>query len=148
MQFTNRSNPLELPVDHIAIAVPSIAAAQPVFEQLTGGTASPVERVEAQGVNVVFIGSGTGRLELLEPLSPDSPVGRFLQKRGSGLHHVAYRVTDLAATLDTLAAAGSELIDRTPRHGAHGRLVAFIHPRSSAGVLIELVQDPIEGAAD
>jgi methylmalonyl-CoA epimerase len=141
MQFTNRSKPLELAVDHIAIAVPSIAAAQPVFEQLTGGTASPRERVEAQGVDVVFIGGGTARLELIEPLSPESAVGRFLAKRGQGLHHIAYRVDDLATTLNELAAAGTELIDRTPRHGAHGRLVAFIHPRSSAGVLIELVQD-------
>jgi methylmalonyl-CoA/ethylmalonyl-CoA epimerase len=141
MQFTNRSKPLELPVDHIAIAVPSIVAAQPIFERLTGGTASARERVEAQGVDVVFIGGGTARLELLEPHTPESAVGRFLAKRGQGLHHIAYRVDDLAATLEELAASGTELIDRTPRPGAHGRLVAFIHPRSSAGVLIELVQD-------
>jgi methylmalonyl-CoA/ethylmalonyl-CoA epimerase len=140
MQFTNRSKALELPVDHIAIAVPSIAAAQPVFELLTGGTASPPERVDTQGVDVVFIGDGVARLELLEPFAPDSPVARFLAKRGAGLHHIAYRVDDLAGTLDRLAAAGTELVDRTPRQGAHGRLVAFIHPRSSAGVLIELVQ--------
>ncbi|MEO5511925.1 MAG: methylmalonyl-CoA epimerase [Longimicrobiales bacterium] len=133
---------MELPVDHIAIAVPSIAAAQPVFELLTGGSASPRERIVTQGVDVVFVGEGPARLELLEPLSGESPVGRFLQKRGPGLHHVAYKVDDLAATLDRLSAAGTELIDRTPRQGAHGRLVAFIHPRSAAGVLIELVQDP------
>ncbi len=132
---------MEIPVDHIAIAVPSIDAARPVFELLTGGKASARERVDSQGVDVVFIGGGPARIELLEPLSPESAVGRFLEKRGQGLHHVAYRVTDIAATLSDLASKGVELIDRTPRLGAHGRLVAFIHPRSAAGVLIELVQD-------
>ena len=133
---------MELPVDHIAIAVPSIVGAQHIFEILTGGRSTLPERVDAQGVNVVFVGGGTARLELLEPLSPDTPVGRFLAKRGQGVHHVAYRVPDLAAALDRLAGEGFELIDRTPRQGAHGRLVAFVHPRSTAGVLIELVQDP------
>jgi methylmalonyl-CoA epimerase len=141
MQFSNRSKALELPVDHIAIAVPSIVAAQPVFEKMTGGKASARERVDAQGVDVVFIGQGPARIELLEPHSPETAVGRFLAKKGQGLHHVAYRVTDLAATLDRLKNEGVELIDQAPREGAHGRLVAFIHPRSSAGVLIELVQD-------
>jgi methylmalonyl-CoA epimerase len=132
---------LELPVDHIAIAVPSIVAAQPVFEKMTGGRASKRERVEAQGVDVVFVGTGPARIELLEPHSPETAVGRFLSKRGQGLHHVAYRVDDLAATLEQMKKEGVELIDQVPREGAHGRLVAFVHPRSSAGVLIELVQD-------
>lgn len=132
---------MELPVDHIAIAVPSIALAQPLFEKMTGGTASPRERVEAQGVDVVFIGAGPARIELLEPHSAESPVGRFLAKRGQGLHHIAYRVDDLAETLKALAVDGTRLIDQSPREGAHGRLVAFIHPQSAAGVLIELVQD-------
>lgn len=131
---------MELPVDHIAIAVPSIVGAQRIFETLAGAAAGPAERVDTQGVNVVFLGSGSAKLELVEPLSPDTPVGRFLAKRGQGIHHIAYRVADLAATLDRLAEAGFELIDRTPRNGAHGRLVAFIHPRSTAGVLIELVE--------
>jgi methylmalonyl-CoA/ethylmalonyl-CoA epimerase len=141
MQFSNRSKALELPVDHIAIAVPSIELARPIFERMTGGPASGRERVESQGVDVVFIGTGAARIELLEPHTAESAVGRFLAKRGQGLHHIAYRVDDLAATLASLAAAGTELIDRTPREGAHGRLVAFIHPRSAAGVLVELVQD-------
>ena len=132
---------MELPVDHIAIAVPSIVGAQRIFEALAGAAAGAAERVDAQGVNVVFVGSGATKLELVEPLAPDTPVGRFLAKRGQGIHHIAYRVTDLAATLERLADAGFELIDRTPRAGAHGRLVAFVHPRSTAGVLIELVED-------
>jgi len=131
---------MELTLDHVAIAVPSIAAVQQVFESLTGGASTARERVEAQGVEVVFIGAGAGRLELLEPLHPDSAVGRFLDRRGSGLHHIAYRVADLDRTLVALAGAGVELIDRTGRAGAGGHRVAFIHPRSSGGVLLELVE--------
>ena len=129
------------PIDHVAIAVPSLVAATPAFELLTGATATSVERVDEQGVDVVFVGTGPARVELLEPLTPESAVGRFLARRGAGLHHIAYRVEDLASELARLTAAGVELIDRVPRKGAHGRLVAFIHPRSAAGVLVELVQD-------
>jgi methylmalonyl-CoA epimerase len=131
----------QLPLDHVAIAVPSIAGALPVYELLTGGSGSPAERVEAQGVNVAFVGEGTGRIELIEPLSPDSPVGRFLQKRGPGLHHLAYRVPDLEATLRRLQEEGVRLIDQQPRFGAHGRMIAFLHPESTGGVLIELVEE-------
>lgn len=132
---------MQLPLDHVAIAVESIAAAQPVFESLLGARGSAVERVAAQGVDVVFVGEGGARLELLEPLSPESAVGRFLAKRGPGLHHIAYRVPDLEAALARLSADGIELIDRVPRPGAHGHRVAFLHPRSTGGVLIELVGD-------
>jgi methylmalonyl-CoA epimerase len=130
---------VQLPLDHVAIAVESIADAQPLFESLLGANGSPLERIEAQGVAVVFVGVGAGRLELLAPLTPDSSVGRFLARRGPGLHHLAYRVPDLDATLARLAANGIELIDRTPRPGAGGHRVAFLHPRSTGGVLIELV---------
>ncbi|HSJ09677.1 MAG TPA: methylmalonyl-CoA epimerase [Longimicrobiales bacterium] len=132
---------MQLPLDHVAIAVDSLAAAQPIFESLIGAKGSAVERVAAQGVDVVFIGEGPGRLELLEPLSPDSAVGRFLARRGGGLHHIAYRVPDLEAALARLSEAGVELIDREPRAGAHGHRVAFLHPRSTGGVLVELVGD-------
>lgn len=132
----------QLPLDHVAIAVPSIARALPIYELLTGGTGSAIETVPSQGVNVAFVGEGTGRIELIEPISPESPVGRFLQRRGPGLHHLAYRVSDLAATLERLEEAGIRLIDEAPRVGAHDRLVAFLHPESAGGVLIELVQDP------
>jgi methylmalonyl-CoA/ethylmalonyl-CoA epimerase len=132
---------LEYPLDHVAIAVPSLGAALPAFELVSGAPGSPVETVPSQGVNVVFVGGAGCRLELLEPTSPDSPVARFLAKRGSGLHHIAYRVTDLEAVLTDLGNRGFELIDRKPRAGAHGRLIAFIHPRSTNGVLTELVQD-------
>jgi methylmalonyl-CoA/ethylmalonyl-CoA epimerase len=127
-------------LDHVAMAVESIDAVRPAFEAVSGAAASSVERVSSQGVAVCFIGAGPTKLELLEPLTPDSPVGRFIQKRGAGLHHVAYRVDDIEAVLTDLAGRGFELIDRAPRPGAHGHRVAFIHPRSTGGVLVELVQ--------
>jgi methylmalonyl-CoA/ethylmalonyl-CoA epimerase len=131
---------MELPLDHVAIAVPSIAAALPLFELLANATGSPVERVEAQHVDVAFIGTGTGRIELIQPAGADSTVQKFLDKRGPGLHHIAYRVPDIEAALARLAAAGIRLIDRVPRAGAGGHRVAFLHPQSTQGVLVELVE--------
>ncbi|MBX6364187.1 MAG: methylmalonyl-CoA epimerase [Gemmatimonadetes bacterium] len=130
----------QLPLDHVAVAVRSIAESLPIFELLVGARSSDRERVVDQGVDVVFVGDGDARIELIEPLSPDSGVGRFIDRRGPGLHHIAFRVPDLATTLERLAARGVELIDREPRPGAHGRRVAFVHPRSTAGVLVELVE--------
>jgi len=127
-------------LDHVAVAVPSIAGALPLYELLTGDRGSPVEAVAADAVRVAFVGEGAGRVELVEPAGPESAVSRFLQRRGPGLHHIAYRVPDVAAALEELAARGLELIDRVPRTGAHGRRVAFLHPRSTQGVLIELVE--------
>jgi methylmalonyl-CoA/ethylmalonyl-CoA epimerase len=129
-----------LPLDHVAVAVESIDAMLPTLESVTGAVGSPRERVASQGVEACFVGPDPGRLELLQPLGPDTPVGRFLAKRGPGLHHIAYRVTDLDAELRRLETAGIELIDRAPRPGARGHRVAFIHPRSTGGVLIELVE--------
>lgn len=127
---------LGLVVDHIAVAVPSIEDARPLYERLSGASGSPVEELPSQGVRVAFV----GQLELLEPLTPDSGVGRFLARRGPGLHHMAYRTPDIRSELDRLADAGFELIDTEPRPGAGGHLVAFLHPRSTGGVLVELVQ--------
>ena len=131
---------MELPLDHVAIAVPSIGAVLPLFELITGGTSSPLERVESQNVDVAFVGSGLGCIELLQPAAAESTVQRFLEKRGPGLHHIAYRVTDIDAALARLAAAGIRLIDQTARPGARGHRVAFLHPHSTSGVLIELVE--------
>lgn len=137
---------MQLPLDHVAIAVESIAASRPIFESLIGAAGSPVESVPSQGVDVVFIGTGPGRIELLEARGADTAVGRFLARRGPGLHHVAYRVPDLDAALARLAAGGIELIDTVPRPGAGGHRVAFLHPRSTGGVLIELVSDGAGGS--
>jgi methylmalonyl-CoA/ethylmalonyl-CoA epimerase len=116
--------------------VSSLDEARPLYERLSGAVGSPVEELPSQGVRVTFVGG----LELLEPLTPDSPVGRFLTRRGPGLHHIAYRTPDIRSELARLAQAGFELIDREPRPGAGGHLVAFLHPRSTGKVLTELVQ--------
>jgi len=131
---------VELPVDHVAIAVPAIADILPFYEFIMGAAGSTTVRNPEQQVDIVFLGSGPCRVELLQPTSDDSPVGRFLARRGPGLHHVAYRVSDLDAALERLAAAGVRLIDRQPRRGAHDRRIAFLHPHSTGGVLIELVE--------
>lgn len=132
---------MEFPLDHVAIAVPSISAALPLFQLIAGTTSSPVERLESQQVDVTFVGNGTVAIELLQPTSPDSTVQRFLDRRGPGLHHIAYRVPDIDAELARLSAAGVRLIDQQPRAGARGHRVAFLHPQSTAGVLVELVQE-------
>jgi methylmalonyl-CoA/ethylmalonyl-CoA epimerase len=123
-------------IDHVAVAVHSIDDSRPLYELLSGKTCSQPEILEDQGVRVAFVGS----VELLEPLGPDTTVGRFLARRGPGIHHIAYRATDLEAELARLDAAGLRLIDETPRTGAGGHQVAFIHPSSTGGVLVELVQ--------
>ena len=124
----------------IAVEAGSIAEALPTFEALLGARGSDPERVEAQGVAVSFLATAGASLELLEPLTQESGVARFLTRRGPGVHHLAYRVANLAGTLDALAERGVELIDRRPRPGAHGHRVAFLHPRSTGGVLVELVE--------
>jgi methylmalonyl-CoA/ethylmalonyl-CoA epimerase len=125
------------PIHHIGIAVESIDAAAPLYELLSGERCSPVEEIGPQGVRVAFV----GQVELLEPTGPETTVARFLAKRGPGLHHIAYHVQDLAGELARLASQGVELIDREPRAGAGGHLVAFLHPRSTGGILVELVED-------
>jgi methylmalonyl-CoA epimerase len=132
---------VELPLDHVAIAVPSLDVSLPLFELLTGARGSSRERVESQGVDVVFLGQGSARIELIQPLGPESTVTRFLAKRGPGLHHIAYRVPDLPAALARFTEAGIEAIDKVPRLGAHNRRIAFLHPKSTGGVLIELVEE-------
>ena len=131
---------MEFPIDHVAIAVPSITAALPLFELLSAASGSRIERVEAQKVDVAFVGAGETRLELLQPTAPDSTVQKFLDKRGPGLHHIAYRVPDIQAALELLREAGIRLIDEAPRLGAGGHRVAFLHPHSTHGILVELVE--------
>lgn len=126
-----------LTVDHIAIAVPSITDAATTFELLMGQTCSPVEELPDQGVNVAFIGS----LELIEPRGPNTSVARFIESRGAGLHHIAFRVPDISMALAKYRESGVRLIDEQPRPGARGHQVAFLHPGSTGGVLVELVQE-------
>lgn len=121
--------------DHVGVAVPSIAEAATVHQLVTGAGSSPIQTVGSQGVRVCFI----GHVELLEPVGAESPVARFLERRGPGLHHIAFRTPDIRREIARLQAAGLEFVDPEPRRGAHG-LIAFLHPRSVGGVLVELVQ--------
>jgi methylmalonyl-CoA epimerase len=127
-------------LDHVGIAVHSLDDSLPVFESITAGKGHGRERVEQQGVEVVFLGSGDARLELLAPTRDDSAVAKYLARRGPGMHHLCYRVDDVAAELARYRAAGAQLIDEVPRPGAAGHLVAFVHPKSTGGVLVELLQ--------
>ena len=131
-------------VDHIGVAVEDIDAALALYERDYAMTLVHREVVESQGVEAVLLDVGENHVELLAPLGPDTPVGKFLAKRGPGMHHVAYQVADIEAALASLREAGMRLIDETPRVGIRGSLVAFLHPKSSGGVLTEIVQ-PAKG---
>jgi methylmalonyl-CoA/ethylmalonyl-CoA epimerase len=127
-------------IDHIGVAVEDIDAALALYE---GSFEMPLvhrEKVEEQGVEAVLLDVGDGHVELLRPLGPDTPVGKFMAKNGSGLHHVAYAVEDIDAALVQLADAGIKLIDTKPRVGIRESRVAFLHPRSTGGVLTEIVE--------
>lgn len=123
-------------IAHIGVAVADIAAALPFYTTVLGLTPRPAET--ADGASIVSIPFGESDVELLQPVSPESPVARFLEKRGPGIHHVCYRVPDLEAALAACRAAGFRLVDETPRRGAHGKRIAFLHPKSTAGILVEL----------
>ena len=126
-------------IDHIGIATRNFGDAA-VWQEALGLQPDHTEEVPDQGVRVKMLPIGESRIELLEPLTADSPISKFLEKRGPGIHHVAVRVEDIEAALASLKAKGARLIDETPRVGAGGCLVAFVHPSSANGVLLELVQ--------
>jgi methylmalonyl-CoA epimerase len=128
-------------IDHVGIAVPDLDAAVEEYRRLLGVEPSHRERVEDQGVEEVLFPVGSSFVQLLGALGPDTLVGRSLARRGPGLHHIAYRVGDIAASLAHLRDAGAELIDERPRPGSRDTLIAFVHPRSMGGVLVELVQE-------
>jgi len=127
-------------IDHIGVAVEDIDASLALYEQAYAMELVHREVVEEQGVEAVLLDVGENHVELLRPLGPDTPVGRFLAKRGPGMHHVAYQVTDVEAALEQLRGAGLRLVDETPRTGIRRSRVAFLHPASSGGVLTEIVQ--------
>lgn len=132
--MTNRT--AGLPLDHVAIAVRSFPDMVGFLERLTGATATAPERVEAQGVEVCFV----GRVELIRPLDDEGGVARFIERRGPGLHHVAYGVEDVDAAMAALKADGYEFTSARPMEGAGGHRIAFVHPGSTGGVLTELVE--------
>ncbi len=132
-------------IDHIGVAVPDIESALALYRDVLGMPLVHRETVQEQGVEAVLLDVGDGHVELLQPLGPDTAVGKFLARRGPGLHHVAYRVISIEETLQALGAAGLRLIDERPRVGIRDSRVAFLHPASTGGVLTEIVQ-PAEGS--
>lgn len=133
-------------VDHVGIAVSDLEGAIAMYEDTLGMPLSHRETVESQGVEAALLDVGEGHIELLRPLGPDTPVGKFVGKRGEGLHHVAYRVDDIDRALGTLRERGVKLIDEEPREGIRGSRVAFLHPGSTGRVLTEIVE-PADGHA-
>jgi methylmalonyl-CoA epimerase len=127
-------------IDHIGVAVEDIDAAIALYRDGFEMELAHRERVESQGVEAVLLDVGDGHVELLAPLGPETPVGKFMAKNGAGLHHVAYAVDDIDTALERIAAAGIQLIDSEPRIGIRGSRVAFLHPRSTGGVLTEIVE--------
>jgi len=126
-------------IDHVGVAVNEIEAALAFFKKVFDAPDAQIELMEDQGVRATLIEVGQTRLELLEPTSPESGVGRFIERRGEGLHHLAFNVTDISGKLQTLKTLGVDLIDQTPREGLSGT-IAFVHPRSVFGILTELVE--------
>jgi len=131
-----------LGIEHVAIAVNDLDQPADVFGNLLGINNSSTEEVRDQKVITDIFDTGAGKVELLKATSDDSPITKFLEKRGPGVHHVAFRVDNLALALEELSAAGVNLIDTEPRIGAEGMLIAFLHPKSTSGVLVELCQKP------
>jgi len=128
------------PVDHVAIAVRDTADALRLYVDVLGMSAEPAEIVPSENLRVTFLNGPNTRLEILEPLPGDSAVARFLDKRGEGLHHVCFVVSNIVDTLGALSEAGYQLVDQKPRPGRHGEILAFVHPKSTNGVMIELYE--------
>ena len=127
-------------INHIGIAVKNLEISIPFYRDQLGMTFEGAEEVADQKVKVAFLVVGESRIELLEPTAEDSPIAKFLEKKGEGTHHIAYEVADIEAALADLKAKGVRLIDETPRHGAHHSLIAFLHPKATGGVLTEICQ--------
>ena len=135
-------------LDHIGIAVNSISDALALYRDALGLVVGEREEVVSQQVRVQFLETGETKTELLEPSSADSPIGRFIEKRGEGLHHIAYRVENLQKMMDDLEESGCRLIYPEPRPGSHGTRINFIHPSSGGGILVELIEYPEQEAGN
>lgn len=128
-------------IEHIGIAVKDIANAGKLYEILLNTTVYKTENVESEGVKTAFLKAGTNKIELLEATSEDSPISKFIKKRGEGIHHIAFDVEDIQAEMERLKNEGFILLNETPKEGADNKLVCFLHPKSANGVLIELCQE-------
>ena len=129
-------------IEHIGIAVKSLDEAIPFWEKQLGMKCYSIEEVKEQKVRTAFFKIGQSKIELLESTDPEGPIGKFIEKKGEGVQHIAFCAPGLQANLDELAASGVQLIDKAPRKGAEGLNIAFLHPKSTAGVLMELCEDP------
>ena len=127
-------------IDHIGIAVKNLAESIPLFERLLNTTCYKIERVEAEGVNTAFFKTGETKIELLESESPDGVIARYIEKKGEGMHHIAFEVADIRAEMDRLSKEGFVLLSPEPKLGADQKLICFLHPKNTNGVLIELCQ--------
>lgn len=128
-------------IEHIGIAVKNIELSNQIFEDILGSPSYKTERVESEGVSTSFFKVGPNKIELLEATRDDSPIAKFIEKKGEGIHHIAFAVDDIDAEIKRLQEKGYRLINETPKDGADNKRIAFMHPKSSNGVLIELCQD-------
>lgn len=128
-------------IEHIGIAVKDIDVSNTLFKKLFGKPHYKIEAVESEGVKTSFFEAGPNKIELLQATNPDSPIAKFIEKKGEGIHHIAFAVSDIEAELKRLESEGFELIHKTPKKGADHKLIAFLHPKTTNGVLIELCQD-------
>ncbi len=128
-------------IEHIGIAVKNISEANKIYEALLGSPPYKSEKVESEGVETSFFRCGESKIELLEASTPDSPIARFIEKRGEGIHHIAFAVNDIKAEMKRLQNEGFILLNEVPKKGADNKLVAFLHPKSANGVLVELCQE-------
>ena len=128
-------------IEHIGIAVKNISEANKIYEILLGSAPYKSEKVESEGVETSFFQCGESKIELLEAIDPDSPIAKFIEKRGEGIHHIAFAVKDIKFEMKRLKNEGFILLNETPKRGADNKLVAFLHPKSTTGVLVELCQE-------
>jgi methylmalonyl-CoA/ethylmalonyl-CoA epimerase len=128
-------------IEHIGIAVKDLEISNTLFEKLFGAPAYKQEEVASEGVRTSFFMNGPNKIELLEATNPESPIAQFLEKKGEGIHHIAFAVTDIITEIARLKAEGFIILNETPKKGADNKLVAFLHPKSTNGVLIELCQE-------
>lgn len=130
-----------LKIEHLGIAVSDLKKSLPLFEQLLNTPCYKTETVEREGVNTAFFQTGESKIELLEATNPDSPIQKFIDKKGEGIHHIAFEVENIAAEMKRLSALGFELLSEQPKDGADNKLICFLHPKTTNGVLIELCQE-------
>lgn len=131
-------------IEHIGIAVKNLETSNKLFAALLGKEHYKIESVESEGVNTSFFQSGPNKIELLEATNPESPIAKFIEKKGEGVHHIAFAVDDIEEEIKRLTNEGFQLINKSPKRGADNKLVVFLHPKSTNGVLVELCQEIIE----